>query len=165
MSVHHYEQSRRNRCVVACARMVLSRLGRVVDEDVLCDGIDGSKRGYDVADAATWIGGRYHSLDPDSSRNYESVRIWLGDERWIIAEVFGREIGKYVESLPEPLQTRWSPLSQDLGLHTVTLVGVDGSNFRCLDPYHGANGQPFDMSQTIFATVWTGRCVVSPPLR
>ncbi len=76
--------------------MVLSRLGRVVDEDALCEGIAGSKRGYDIADAATWIDGKFFPLNPDDPINYEYLRVRLGDDRWIIAEVFGREIGKYV---------------------------------------------------------------------
>ena len=136
----------------------------MVDEDALCDGAAGSKRGYDIADAAMWMGGKFHSLNPDDPINYEYLGVQLGNDRWIIAEVFVHEIGKYVESLTEPLQTKWSPLSQDFGLHAVTLVGVDGASFQCLDPWHCADGQPFGIPRTVFAAAWTGKCVVSPPL-
>ncbi len=164
MHEHHYEQSRKNRCVVACARMVLSRIGQMVDEDTLCQGVVGSKRGFELEHAANWIGGKYHSLDLDDPRNYEYLRFLLGDERWIIVLVFGLEFGKYVESLSNPLQTKWSPLSQDLGLHAVTLIGNDQAAFLCLDPYHDASGQPFGIPINIFATFWTGQCAISPRL-
>ena len=144
--------------------MVLSRIGQIFDEDTLCNGFTGSKRGFDIETAATWIKGKYHSLDPDDPRNYEYLRFLLGDERWIIAQVFGREFGRYVESFNKPPQTKWSPLSQDLGLHAVTLIGNDEANVLCLDPYHCASGQPFVIPNPLLATFWTGQCAISPRL-
>lgn len=145
--------------------MILSRLGKPVDEESLCGAWAGSKGGYELHNAAGAFDGKYLELDPDVPRNHEYLRFLLGEPRWIIAQVFSREIGRFAEAMTPPPRSRFSPLSQSpLGaMHVVLLVSTDEAGFRYLDPYYDATGQPFWISHVDFVSAWQGRIAVSPP--
>src|SRR5262245_15112353 len=95
--VHHREQSRSNRCVPACACIVLSWLGRPVEEDALCGDWVGSPRGFALEDAANAIGGTLMTIYPDQASFHDNLRARLVEPRWIIAFVFSVHMMRFAQ--------------------------------------------------------------------
>ncbi len=162
---YHREQSASDRCVPACAAMVLSWLGRSADEEELCQGWFHTKGGYGLDAAASAIEGKLFSLYPDSPRFFEDLAIRLAEPRWIIAYMFSAPLMRSTQALSPQPRSRFGTLAiRPYGeLHAVVLVEADATGFFYLDPYYPVAGQPFRLSRRQLAQAWQGSMTISPP--
>jgi hypothetical protein len=162
---HHREQSASDRCVPACAAMVLSWLGRSADEEELCQGWFHTKGGYSLDAAAGVLEGRLFSLYPDSPRFYDDLASRLAEPRWIIAYMFSAPLMRFAQAfVPQPRSRFGALATKPYGeLHAVVLIEADATGALYLDPYYPVTGQPFRLSRRQLAQAWQGSMAISPP--
>jgi hypothetical protein len=145
--------------------MVRSWQRSPVDEDAICAPWRGTSKGYHLREAEAAIGGKYVPFDPDSPKNYEYVSAMLGDSRWIIAQMSGGRLMRWVQAMtrrPVSPFGALSPVLEGGPLHAVVLVEADEAGLSYLDPFYLPDGQPFRLTREQFVYAWQGAVVISP---
>lgn len=162
-AAHHREQSSSDRCVPACASIVLSWLGRPTDEEAICRGWVRTRRGYAIVDAAELLDGAYDADAADKPGIQAYLRILLAEPRWIVAQMFSAPMTRIAASRRPPSISRFGPLTTARfgALHAVVLVDADDRGFYYLDPYYPGATQPFFLTNEELAEAWQGAMLIS----
>jgi hypothetical protein len=157
--VHHRVQAKRNHCIVACTSIALSGLGEDTPQDAISATWWEHPHGFALPDAAKFLAKRtaLRVVEPpwENAATFDRMRLELRHSHWIIACTFAQEIARVVQAMTPAPESPFGPMPAG-GRHAVVLVDADDEGFYYLDPYYGAAGQPFSMSNEDFVQAFQG---------